>query len=371
MSLIIPRGLLRVPALVLLLGLLAACEDEVRVKNGSTHQNGLLVDGKPDGDPAESEKVHRSHSSRIRVGELESRGGVRDHVIAFTRMRPPVSEPCEWTGDKDERTIAFPDVISLPVTVWIVKGPFDDVLGAEGEVVQEGQRKRALRAIMTTNAIFFMERMGVLLCCPEIVDATATTFQVEEEGVTTTILCADYYADMSSPLMSNSTHNIRLDVGQRPGRINIYYVDTVLLGAEGFTPGGGYVYNYATDCVVLGRVAADHLLAHELGHSFDLAHVDDKLIVAGVQWFDSDNIMFSATPTRLYLSEGQVFRAHFDENSTINSLYGARGNRPVFPVDTWNAVTYSGGNPSYPYDFGDFPAARWRIWKDGDLPAND
>ena len=101
----------------------------------------------------------------------------------------------------------------------------------------------------------------------------------------------------------------------------------------------------------MGSGTNDELLVHELGHNFDLEHVN------GQPTFDQTNIMHSASVTREFITEGQSFRSHLDPNSTINSQYAARPGEP----------TRSCGHSA---SSNDCTELNTRIWADGAFPAN-
>ena len=108
-------------------------------------------------------------------------------------------------------------------------------------------------------------------------------------------------------------------IGKDAGRINIYIVDLV----QGIL-GRGQACGFGTDFVVVGSSAGAELLAHEIGHDFTLEHVDT--LAAD---FDQTNVMYSASDTRQYFTEGQLFRAHLAGLSTLNWLYNARTGQPT------------------------------------------
>jgi len=141
--------------------------------------------------------------------------------------------------------------------------------------------------------------------------------------------------------------SIAADIGARPGRINVYLVGLV----DGSTSrgnacaiGGGFV------AIAAGSGA--ELLAHELGHDFGLEHIDDLMAD-----FSPTNVMHSASNSRQYLTEGQIFRAHLRPNSAINQVFGLRPGLVTRNCDR-DTLTL------------DCPAIRKRLWADGGTPPN-
>ncbi|HZQ60474.1 MAG TPA: hypothetical protein VFC24_03940, partial [Casimicrobiaceae bacterium] len=104
--------------------------------------------------------------------------------------------------------------------------------------------------------------------------------------------------------------------------------------------------------VAIAAGAGAELLAHELGHDLALEHIDD---LAGQ--FDMTNVMHSASNTRAYFTEGQLFRAHVRSASAINALFGARSGQPTRDCDR-DTLTIA------------CPSIAKRIWADGAFGPN-
>jgi hypothetical protein len=171
--------------------------------------------------------------------------------------------------------------------------------------------------------------MGVDFNTFEIVDATANTN-------------ASTYLDFTCAQRTG----IQNDIGRRAGRINIYVVRTVDGGA-----GRGQACQIGSDFVAICANAGSELLSHELGHDFALQHID------GQATFDQTNIMHSASSTRQFITEGQLFRAHFRSDSALNATYNARPGQPT--RDCGHSQADNG-----------CPSLNKRIWDDGAFPAN-
>ncbi len=296
---------------------LAGCADRVVLSNASGSENGVLVDAQGSGGPLTYQSF-RSATNTVSVGDLSPRAG-NNEVVAFTNLRPmAIQTPVTWTTGNDTVNVAYQGRIGLAFKVWIVKGPF------------AAQRTSAINSCITTSGIWDNERMGTSIATFEIADATGNAN------------AANYFAfDCSKQA------GIQTDIGKTAGRINIYFVDTVDGGA-----GRGQACNIGSDFVALGSAVGSELASHELGHDFGLTHIDD--LAAN---FDQTNIMHSASNTRQFISEGQLFRAHMSANSALNFLYAARPGQPVraCPRDTSDDQC---------------PAIQKRIWADGAFPAN-
>lgn len=257
-----------------------ASPDRIVARNGAGHEVGLLVDGGGANGPFDD--VGRVVQDS--VAHIVASPGPSSDVLAFTRGRPPVLVSAPWTSTTDTFAFSFPDPIAIPVTVWVIKGPYDQ------------QQARAAAAIATTSIIWDDERMGLSFSDVEFVDATADP---DAPALYDLTLC-------NQQTLATNT------IGKRPGRINIYYVGTVDGGTDrGRACAGG-------DFTMMAERSGHELLSHEIGHLFGLGHVD------GDERFDRTNVMHSASSTRQYLTEAQVFRSHYNSYSALRSVYGVR-----------------------------------------------
>jgi len=299
--------------------LTSGCADKVRVFNAPLPTEwGALVDGTKAGAAVNDARYTDTDQTRT-VGNFTSGGASNEEVTAFTSRRPvKLVENVNWTsGDDDIAGISFSPEIAVPFTVWIVRGPFDT------------QRDLAIDHCVTTSAIWRADRMGVRFSQFEIIDATNDPD-------------APNYFDFDCSMRAG----IQNDIGRRNDRVNVYWVDTV----DGGT-GRGQACAFGSDFVAMGRTANDELLVHEFGHNFDLRHVD------GQATFDNTNIMDSSSSTREFITEGQLHRAHLNDNSALNTTYGARAGEPTRTC-------------AHGADTNDCPVLNTRIWADGTFPAN-
>jgi len=302
--------------IMIVFSFLGCGDDQVRFNNTSGNQSGVLVDGQSSTGQV-NDRTRVTLTDVVTVGSLEP--GTSNEVVAFTNHRPAaIRTSVPWTGGEDDITVDFPNKISIPVTVWIVKGPFNT------------QRDKAIDACITTASIWNNERMGLQFNPFDIIDATG-----------------DPDAPNYFTFDCSKRTGIQNDIGRTSGRINIYYVDTV----DGGT-GRGQACAIGSDFVAMGRNTGDELLSHELGHDFDLTHIDDL-----TSDFDQTNIMHSASNTREFITEGQVFRAHLNPESAINDTYGARPG-----LLTRDCLRNDFNNQC--------PDIKKRIWDDGTFSAN-
>jgi hypothetical protein len=282
-------------------------DDKVALTNSSGNENGILVNAQGSSGVL-SDTGFTSTANTVKVGRLTA-AAKRNEVIAFTDSRPvAIKSPVTWTTGPDTVNLPFADEIQLSITVWILKGPF------------AGQSQAAKNRCVDIAAMWKSERMGVAFADPDgcdVRDATSTA----NIGQFINFNC-------------NKQMSLQQAIPPVPNRINIYVVDLVRL-ANGSTGNGNGTSCGTSDFVALGSNWNAGLAVHELGHNFSLIHIDDS-----VSEFDETNIMYSASDTRQYFSEGQIFRAHFtppavppdpdQPGSALNSVYtGARAGQPT------------------------------------------
>jgi len=320
----------RSPVLLATVGLaltVGGC-DYIEVQNAGGDA-GLLVDGatSSSGSVVNDRTRVRNGSGTIpvNVGRLRSATAPnRNEAIAFGENRAPTRDAMPWTpGGGDSFPLPLGARLSVPVTVWIVQGPFDT------------QRDHAIEACIQTSAIWDDERIGIRFSSFEVKDATNDP-------------------DIDNALL-NSTGGDNRDwddfsdnIGFDAGRVNIYWINTV----EGSTTTGWSDFGAR---IVMGRNTGDELLAHELGHAFNLLHPVG--CGGSTAQFDPTNVMWQCSNSRQFLSEGQIFRSHFNPGSSVNAVYGARPGQPTAPCLS------AAETP-------ECPALDRRLWADGSYPAN-
>ena len=291
----------------------------LKFMSGSSAPDGALVsDGSST--PTANYQGFVTATDNVNIGTRSGAG----EAIAFSRDRPVALQSALWATAFGNQTVNVPfaNVFATAVTIWVVAGPFATT------------QQTALTLWQTAQQIFGDERLGVQLSPLEIVDATSNPK-------------AGSYAAFTCGLGNANVTSIAADIGARVGRINVYLVGLV----DGSTSrgnacaiGGGFV--------AIASGSGAELLAHEMGHDFGLEHVDDL-----VATFNPFNVMHSASNSRLYLTEGQTFRAHFRPNSAINQVFGLRPGLTTRNCDR-DTLTL------------DCPAVAKRLWADGALPAN-
>lgn len=308
----------------IVVAMLSACADHDRVlftNENDEGEIGILLDGNLDGSDVNDQSFTATATGHVDPGIVTS--GAHDEVIGFQQERPvEVAENAGWTADDDDVTVPFANEMGAKFYVWIVEGPYSD------------QYTRAVSACIKLDEIWENERTGTQISLFDVEDKTG-----DED--------ADDFADFTCAAAAD----IRNDIGFNSNGVNIYYVDRVDFG-NGFSTGNGVWCGNNT--VVMGSGTSDHLAAHEVGHAFQLSHVNSLTTN-----FDQTNVMHNASNTREYLTEGQNFRAHLEPGSVINSTYNLRPGKATRDCgNTDEAAT------------NECPAIQKRIWADGTFPAN-
>jgi hypothetical protein len=252
---------------------------------------GLLISGTTASGPV-NHRVAVGTGTELELENFRTGPNAEDELIAVTRERAlKLVEGVPWSDEEGDLVeVEFGPAIEIPLTLWIVKGPFDEAYDHVAE------------HLLTLVSLWQQERVGVRLKVDvEVVDATGNS----KAGFFHDFDCSD-------------RQDLEQAIGSRVRRINVYRVDTVngsSFSAEACAFGSGFA--------ALGRSTGSDLLVHEIGHGFGFEHPD------GLDGFDGDNVMAAASSTREFLTEGQTFRAHVDPHSVINSLLGARAGEPV------------------------------------------
>lgn len=204
-------------------------------------------------------------------------------IAAFAPGHAPLLVLPAWTAGRDTVPLEFRStVIRLPLTVWVVQPPFDstaklvDLHLAKFAETWEAQGFIGLGDVRIVDATGFPQAGRFM--------GTGLQYCNEEE---------------------------KTAIGWDEGRINAYYVGQTVfreIMAAGSYCGPGWV---EVPPLAWQRPPFT-TLAHEIGHG----------LLGGWHEASADNLM-SPRGTGVELSEGQLFRAHFSDNSILNTMFGA------------------------------------------------
>lgn len=254
----------------------------VNFTSTSARPNGVLL---TDGFSA-NYAGYTTNTNTVNVGARAGTG----EAVGFSQYRPAALQSTFWLTWFGNQTVDLNlrNQISVPITFWILSTPFN---------TNSARADNFWFAMQTT---FWPERVGLLF--------TPTTTR----DATTNANAATYRAFTCGASNVNMT-NMQRDIGADAGRINVYIVDSV----DGSTA-RGQACVIGGSFVAIAATAGTDLLSHEIGHDLGLNHID------GLPSFDQTNVMHSASNTRQFLTEGQLFRAHLQPGSAINAVYNVR-----------------------------------------------
>jgi hypothetical protein len=190
-----------------------------------------------------------------------------EDLLAITSGRPPALVHTDWQPGSDTVAVAFSAPRHVPLTIWAM-GNFAALAD------------RAERDVNATAVLWATHPFGLVPGDVTINDAS--------EYATTPVSCS------SVPVQDSAT-------------INIYY--SALADIGGFN---GYACNQRRIIMRLVGVPGTPLLAHELGHTFGLGHVQDP-----GNFMHPTAVGSGATISQIYVS-------HFASWSALNAVYGFR-----------------------------------------------
>jgi hypothetical protein len=301
----------------MLLGVLSGCgKGIVHFVSTSGSANGALV---TDG----FSTTYSGYTTQTDKVDVSARAGGGE-VVGFSQYRPVALQSVSWLTWFGDQTVDvnLRDQIRVPITFWVLSAPFNT------------NQTRANNFWFAMQTVYWPERVGLLFTPVTVRDATANVNRTKYLAFT----CGTGNANMSG---------LQNDIGFDSGRINVYLVDSV----DGSTSRGN-ACQIGGPFVAIASTAGTDLLSHEMGHDMALTHIDD--LTAN---FDQTNVMHSASNTRAFLTEGQLFRGHMQPASAVNAIYGARPGQTTrdCPRDTVSRTC---------------PAIQKRLWPDGSFPPN-
>ncbi len=301
--------------------------------SNSAEEKGILVDGTKDGIwvndwsllvPARENKVSIRNFTPTSSRSLAS--SAEGQIIAFSKGRVPVlKQHLQWQAKPKTVEIKFGNPIEIELAIWIITTP---------EVTRGGQRadyEMRKKGILgfdcpVANDIWAGEAHGLSIkCSPK--DRTRETAKIilSDGGM---VEANAFFSDTAFKCVDHA--KLIKKMAYTPKVINVYYVTLVDAEQEGQGLARAVWCDEFPDIIAIGVTAVDETLAHELGHAFTLDHIND--------WaspycdntgsdsnhpclFDEGNLMYKGGRARQHLTEGQVFRVFFNDDSALNSIY--------------------------------------------------
>jgi hypothetical protein len=253
-------------------------------------------------------KMPPSSQSSISVGTVNPAYG---QVVAFRSDRAPaIQTPVTWTPHPKTISLNYPEVADVPVQVWVICA--DEACGP----VTPSVTKDLNTFWSNSNVLLTDERAGMRITRS---DGPAIWISDETQNAALTMF-RDFTSDQCSDLNTMASAAGK----KKAGAINMYLVRTV-----DNEPSNGYrcsVANIAVD----GWATYWTTKLHELGHTMSLRDVN-------IGTDPDQNMMYhmpSNPATRRFFTEGQVFRMHFNVDSSLNSVFHLRD--PLLQRDCGN-----------------------------------
>lgn len=321
---------------VLAVGSLAADDrDSIKLTNLGSGEIALWVSEKNKISPFTSKVLKGNTGDNGITGTFTRPLGT---VIAYTDDHPPtLNTHVRWTQGIDTVEMRLDDIHQISLYVWVVNVGNSDF---------ETMKMKALNANVRTSQIWLDERQGIEFSNFHIEDATKKSFS------------ANF---ITEPFTNCNTSDLKSKIGFKKDMINVYYLETVrVVNAQGYTVEGSTYGEYcgSEHLIALGSNSLEDLLAHELGHAFNLEHIDHL-----DRDFGKTNVMHSASTTRNFLTEGQTFRAIANTGSALNTLYhttradsdvkiecsfDSKSNCPEIAMRIWMSVGENGETAAQP-----------------------
>jgi hypothetical protein len=256
-------------------------------------ENGVLLVAK-----TAKRVIQPTSKSAISVGTVDPAYG---QVVAFrSDHAPAIQMPETWTPHPKTVTLDYPDLADVPLQIWVICAD-----AACGPVTPE--MRAALETFRSNaNDLLTEERAGM-----RISQAGGPTGWISDETQNTALAV---YHDFLRAQCSDLNTVVTMIGKKKTDAVNMYLVRTV-----DSAPSNGYrcpVQNLAVD----GSSTYWTTKLHEVGHTMSLldAKIGEK---------PDENVMYSMPSdpaTRQYFSEGQIFRMHFDVDSSLNMVFGLR-----------------------------------------------
>ena len=309
--------------------------DTITIHNGGSGQNGVLYDQDNSFQKAPAPPLAPQNAGTVfSIGDMTDPPG---EVVAFGDARPPtLKSGVQWSTGTDNVDITFPNEYAIDVYVWIIARGFDTAIARAA-----GDR---------TTTIWSNEKQGIRFNSFPIADRSQDS-DLQSVDLTMPISCS------SVPNLSGNNRFI-------PHAVNVYYVPIVQSAQEGES-GSDYGesctgQNDGINAILMGIETGPDLLAHEIGHAFAIEHVDNP---NWTRYFTSTNVMYSASASRNFLTEGQTFRSVINSGSVINDPFAYKLGSSTLTCESFTQYDVGTGTVKQAQR-DNCPVLETRIWPD-------
>jgi hypothetical protein len=240
----------------------------------------------------------------VQVGNVLAPRSCNSEVLAFSQNSAMqwLENVTAWTDATGDRVdVNLVPRWQVPVTIWVVRGPFTTAINT-------GVGDHAAANVQRATDLYGSMNCGLTIQ-ETITDATANPQAPSQLRRR----CSDGPA-------------LRAAIGFTANRVNVYYVAEVLKEGEETLVRGASCGLVLPSPTAEDRntilVSANHMdgesLAHELGHAFSLRDRNTTASPGAPSYLPNTNLMAGGGVTRDSLTEGQCFRINASPLSALN-----------------------------------------------------
>ena len=267
-----------------------------------TTENGVLVWGQLPGATMPAQFTAPCGTT-ISAGAVTNNVLGRNQITSFTKGKPPAIRTGVNWGSSNSFTVSHPAPVHVGVKFWAL---YIDPL-CNLSCVQTNLNNW----LSWANAMLSREGAGIVLT------ASSTGLVTDKTGVANTKPKVRKYKNMKETQAYCGKRPISklASLIKESNAFNVYIVQTV----KDENARGTSCYQY--DMAFVAHQSIWGTILHEIGHNLYLYHPDDSAVAP---FFNAKNLMWSDSPDRDYLSEGQTFRMHFSQESALVKKFGFR-----------------------------------------------
>lgn len=258
--------------------------DLIDLDNNAGNDNAVvLLDGARLLGWCSNDDVYRGNDI-ISVGLVDSDGPhCKSEIVVFSDDNAMILDTTtNWTnflGDIEREYL--PPLLQVPVTVWLLRAGVQPQ-----EQVDEAQCDIAQAEMLYNNSN-----------CGVGFDAFFRFEDTNQNAVN--LVGTDENSLNDDAWLNNLTASAFFTAGQ----LNVYYVNGAFTGANS---------RKNRNVIMIGTMANNQTLAHEVGHAFSLDHTNT------INTIGTDNVMHAGGTNRTNFTEGQCFRCNVNRPSMLN-----------------------------------------------------